>query len=134
MSLRASCMLSFFQFAQRLQQTATFYTNVTIKRGSEAYTSKKCGGCGVLNDSLVEKRCSAAMNADSEQTETCMQQETFSSDIYLKWTRNFHLRGFVIPQKRKALKVYNKAVGSIEPVFCSFYLLLNKRYVELSFK
>ena len=45
-------MLSFYQFSQKLQQTATFYPNVTIKRGSEAYTSKQCGGCGVLNDKL----------------------------------------------------------------------------------
>ena len=48
-------MLSFYQFSQRLQQTATFYPNVTIKRGSEAYTSKQCGGCGVLNDKLGGK-------------------------------------------------------------------------------
>ena len=45
-------MLSFYQFSERLKQTATFYPSVVIKRGSEAYTSKQCGGCGVLNDKL----------------------------------------------------------------------------------
>ena len=45
-------MLSFYQFSERLKQTATFYPGVIIKRGSEAYTSKQCGGCGILNDSL----------------------------------------------------------------------------------
>ena len=45
-------MLSFYEFSQRLTQTATFYPGVVIRRGSEAYTSKQCGGCGKLNDDL----------------------------------------------------------------------------------
>ena len=45
-------MLSFYKFSERLQQTGTFYPGVVIKRGSEAYTSKQCGGCGILNESL----------------------------------------------------------------------------------
>ena len=45
-------MLSFYKFSERLQQTATFYPGVVIKRGSEAYTSKQCGGCGILSESL----------------------------------------------------------------------------------
>ena len=45
-------MLSFFKFLERLKQTSTFYPGVTIKRGSEAYTSKQCGGCGIINECL----------------------------------------------------------------------------------
>ena len=45
-------MLSFYQFTERLKQTATFYPSAVIMRGSEAYASKQCGGCGVLNDRL----------------------------------------------------------------------------------
>ena len=44
-------MLSFFKFSTRLKHTCTFYAT-TLQRGSEAYTSKQCGGCGVLNDKL----------------------------------------------------------------------------------
>ena len=45
-------MLSFYQFKQRLIETSVFYPGVVIKSGSEAYTSKQCGQCGVLNDGL----------------------------------------------------------------------------------
>ena len=45
-------MLSFYKFRERLKQTATFYPGVVIKSGSEDYTSKQCGKCGVLNESL----------------------------------------------------------------------------------
>ena len=45
-------MLSFYKFSQRLIQTATFYKDAVIKRGSEAYTSKQCGHCGTINDDL----------------------------------------------------------------------------------
>lgn len=45
-------MLSFYKFATRLKQTATWYDGRVIKRGSEAYTSKQCGKCGTLNEKL----------------------------------------------------------------------------------
>lgn len=47
-----SMMLRHGKFAQRLVQTATQYEGSRILRGSEAYTSKQCGACGVLNDKL----------------------------------------------------------------------------------
>ena len=39
-------------FARRLVQAATLYDGSRIIRGSEAYTSKQCGQCGMLNDHL----------------------------------------------------------------------------------
>ena len=45
-------LLSFGSFARRLVQCATLYTNKTIVRGSEAYTSKQCGRCGTLQNKL----------------------------------------------------------------------------------
>ncbi len=48
-----SCMLrnvSFFKFLERLKLFT--HTGVTIKRGSEAYTSKQCGECGIINECL----------------------------------------------------------------------------------
>ena len=45
-------MLSFFQFRCRLKETASKYKGVIVKRGTEAYTSKQCGGCGTLNEKL----------------------------------------------------------------------------------
>jgi hypothetical protein len=50
--LRAQ-MLRFGAFAQRLVQTASFYPDSRVLRLSEAYTSKQCGVCGVLNETLV---------------------------------------------------------------------------------
>jgi hypothetical protein len=44
--------LSFGKFASRVLETATWYPESRIVRGSEAYTSKQCGRCGVLNDEL----------------------------------------------------------------------------------
>jgi transposase len=40
------------QFGERLVQTATWYPESRVLRGSEAYTSKQCGHCGTLNDKL----------------------------------------------------------------------------------
>jgi len=45
-------MLRHGKFAERLVQTATQYQGSRILRGSEAYTSKQCGACGVINDKL----------------------------------------------------------------------------------
>ena len=53
-------MLSFYKFRTRLVETASLYPSVTIKSGSEAYTSKQCGKCGFLNDGLgsnIEFHC-----------------------------------------------------------------------------
>jgi transposase len=47
-----SMMLRHGKFGERLVQTATQYEGSRIIRGSEAYTSKQCGACGVLNDKL----------------------------------------------------------------------------------
>jgi transposase len=44
--------LSFYKFSQRLKQVASLYPGCTILRGSEAYTSKTCGKCGVLCEDL----------------------------------------------------------------------------------
>ena len=49
---RRSQMLSFGKFAHRLVQTSTWYSGKRILRGSEAYTSKQCGACGHINDTL----------------------------------------------------------------------------------
>ena len=45
-------MLSFYKFKCRLLETASWYSSVNIKVGSEAYTSKQCGQCGFLNETL----------------------------------------------------------------------------------
>jgi len=45
-------MLSFFKFRCRLRETASFYEGVKIVTGSEAYTSKQCGRCGSLHETL----------------------------------------------------------------------------------
>jgi len=45
-------MLGFYKFKCRLLETASWYSSVTIKVGSEAYTSKQCGQCGFLNETL----------------------------------------------------------------------------------
>jgi putative transposase len=45
-------MLSFFKFRCRLRETASFYKGVKIVTGSEAYTSKQCGRCGTLHETL----------------------------------------------------------------------------------
>ena len=44
--------LAFGKFTFRLKETSTFYPGSIIKRGSEAYTSKQCGKCGQLNETL----------------------------------------------------------------------------------
>jgi transposase len=44
--------LAFFKFKERLVQTASFYSGTRVLRGTEAYTSKTCGRCGVLNETL----------------------------------------------------------------------------------
>ena len=49
---KRSMMLRHGMFASRLIQTATQYDGSKILRGSEAYTSKQCGACGMLNDKL----------------------------------------------------------------------------------
>lgn len=45
-------MLRFGLFASRLKETASFYPGSVLLRGSEAYTSKQCGQCGIINDNL----------------------------------------------------------------------------------
>lgn len=49
---RRATLLRYGQFVERLVQTATQYPGSEIFRGSEAYTSKQCGCCGVLNNKL----------------------------------------------------------------------------------
>ena len=49
---KRSMMLRHGMFAERLVQTSTDYTGSRVLRCSEAYTSKQCGACGELNDSL----------------------------------------------------------------------------------
>ena len=47
-----SMMLRHGMFAERLVQTSSDYAGSRVLRCSEAYTSKQCGACGELNDSL----------------------------------------------------------------------------------
>lgn len=49
---RRATLLQMGQFGERLVQTATWYPESSVLRGSEAYTSKQCGTCGTLNDKL----------------------------------------------------------------------------------
>ena len=62
--------LGFGGFAERLKQTATRYPDSQIIRGSEAYTSKQCGMCGALHESLggskvfVCPKCSSCGDRD----------------------------------------------------------------------
>jgi len=67
---RRSMMLSFGKFRQRLKETSTWYTRVSITGGSESSTSKQCGACGTLNDKLVGsevfKCCSCGKKADRD--------------------------------------------------------------------
>ena len=49
---RRATLLQMGQFGERLVQTATWYPESRVLRGSEAYTSKQCGRCGTLNDKL----------------------------------------------------------------------------------
>ena len=39
----------------RLMQTSTKYPGSTLLRGSEAYTTKQCGNCGLLDDNVKGK-------------------------------------------------------------------------------
>lgn len=62
-------MLAFGQFKSRLHQVATNYKDRTIFTGSEAYTSKQCGLCGVLNNKLGASKlftcsCGCVMDRD----------------------------------------------------------------------
>ena len=45
-------VLSHGAFRTRLCDTANMYPSTRIKTGSEAYTSKTCGNCGVMNMKL----------------------------------------------------------------------------------
>jgi putative transposase len=62
--------LSFYQFKGRLKETMSQYENTKLITGSEAYTSKQCGGCGYLNDKLGGsehfhcRRCAAKADRD----------------------------------------------------------------------
>lgn len=49
---RRATLLQMGRFGERLVQTATWYPESSVLRGSEAYTSKQCGKCGTLNDKL----------------------------------------------------------------------------------
>ena len=48
-------LLKFGVFASRLMQTSTKYPGSTLLRGSEAYTTKQCGNCGLLDDNVKGK-------------------------------------------------------------------------------
>ena len=69
------------QFSERLKQTAAFYTDVVIKRGYEAYTSKQCGGCGALNESLGGSEVFNCRECGLKADRDMHVQETFCSDI-----------------------------------------------------
>lgn len=53
---RAMCTMSHFGFKQRLLSKQREYPNCNVIICDEAYTSKTCGACGVLNDSLGGKK------------------------------------------------------------------------------
>ena len=53
---RAMCTMSHFSFKQRLLSKQREYSNCTVIICDEAYTSKTCGMCGVLNNSLGSKK------------------------------------------------------------------------------
>ena len=42
-------LLQFHRFSQRLVQTASFYPGAQVRRGSEAWTTRTCTGCGHLH-------------------------------------------------------------------------------------
>jgi transposase len=57
------------QFGRRLVETASFYPDHRVMRGSEAYTSKQCGQCGKLNDNLGSSevfKCGCGARADRD--------------------------------------------------------------------
>jgi transposase len=51
-TVRRMTQLRHNKFKDRLIETMTKYADTTLWRGSEAYTSKQCGCCGRLNDTL----------------------------------------------------------------------------------
>jgi transposase len=63
-------MLSFYKFKCRLVEVSQKYSGITIRRGSEAYTTKQCGFCGTINDKLKGKeifkcyKCSKTCDRD----------------------------------------------------------------------
>ena len=66
---KRAMLLSFGKFAARLKETSTFYKDAVLLRGSEAYTSKQCGRCGTLNDSLNGSetfRCPCGLQCDRD--------------------------------------------------------------------
>jgi len=53
---RAMCTMSHFGFKQRLLSKQREYPDCNVIICDEAYTSKTCGACGGLNDSLGGKK------------------------------------------------------------------------------
>ena len=100
-------MLSFFKFLERLKQTSTFYPGVNIRRGSEAYTSKQCGRCGIINEGLGGnevfkcKYCGLDADRDMHAHEVHFMCKKYSAQTFdlIK----SHFRGFVIPHEKKRL-------------------------------
>jgi putative transposase len=69
-TVRIMQALSFYQFKGRLKETMSQYEDTSLITGSEAYTSKQCGGCGYVNDKLGGsehfhcRRCAAKADRD----------------------------------------------------------------------
>ena len=53
---RAMCTWSHFRFRQTLMSKAKMYPHTLIVETTEEFTSKTCGGCGVLNNKLGGKK------------------------------------------------------------------------------
>jgi hypothetical protein len=72
--------------ASRLAQTATRYPGAEIIRGSEAYASKQCGKCGMLNDKL---RCSRTFSCGSCDAKG--DRDVHAARNILLWFLSFHM-------------------------------------------
>jgi transposase len=82
---RRLMMLAFGKFGPRLVQTATFYPDSKVLRGSEAYTSKTCGKCGHLHSKLGA--------SETFKCPKCLENgDKWSADRDLHAARNILLR------------------------------------------
>ena len=88
-SCRDVLTLGHGKFFSRLQQKCHEYTNRTVKEVGEAWTSKTCGCCGMINQHLGSNESFKCVNLLCDKS-------TKSTDRDLHSARNIYLRSLVM--------------------------------------